>query len=117
MKQIMVLISGFILAIGITACGGNDNNDNDNNNKNSSSSETKTSVDATAANKVYQQNCASCHGKNLEGAAGPTLKTIGKDMSKDRILKQINQGGGGMPAGLIKGDDADNVAAWLASKK
>jgi glucose/arabinose dehydrogenase len=29
--------------------------------------------DLTAAHKLYQANCAQCHGKDLEGAAGPNL--------------------------------------------
>jgi cytochrome c551 len=75
------------------------------------------SVDSAAAEKSFKQNCASCHGNNLEGGTGPALKQIGKEDSKDEILKQIKNGGGGMPAGLINGDEAENVAAWLASKK
>ncbi|MDN4526756.1 c-type cytochrome [Fictibacillus fluitans] len=75
------------------------------------------SVDSAAAEKSFKQNCASCHGNNLEGGTGPALKQIGKEHSKDEIMKQIKNGGGGMPAGLINGDEAENVAAWLASKK
>lgn len=115
MKRIMILISGIVLAIGITACGGN--NDDNAGKGNKSSGGEKSSVDASAAKDVFKSNCASCHGKNLEGKNGPELKDVGSDMSKDEIRKQIKNGGGGMPGGLIKGDEADNVAAWLASKK
>ncbi|MGC4377415.1 cytochrome c [Fictibacillus sp. Mic-4] len=75
-------------------------------------------VDTAAAKQVFKQNCASCHGQNLEGTnAAPKLSDVGKKMSKDQILNQIKNGGGGMPGGLIKGNDAENVAGWLASKK
>lgn len=67
--------------------------------------------------KIFAQNCTACHGKNLEGGAGPNLQKIGSQLSKDQILKQIKEGGGGMPGGLIQGDAANKVAAWLAKKK
>lgn len=115
-KFVCVAFFAIFLVIGTAACGGgNDNNNAGNNNNNSSN--TSDSVDATAANKLFQQNCASCHGNNLEGKVGPNLQKIGSKMSKDDILKQIKNGGGGMPAGLISGSDADTVASWLASKK
>ncbi|MGV3488778.1 MAG: c-type cytochrome [Tuberibacillus sp.] len=81
-------------------------------------SKEKGATAAVAPDKLFEQNCSSCHGKNLEGGgSAPNLQHIGKQMSKDAILKQINNGGGGMPGGLIKGDDAVKVAEWLAKKK
>jgi hypothetical protein len=38
-------------------------------------------------------------------------------LSKKQILDQIKNGGGGMPAGVVKGDQAEKVASWLAAKK
>ncbi len=32
-----------------------------------------TDAQATAGTSAYAQNCAMCHGTNLEGGAGPTL--------------------------------------------
>lgn len=66
---------------------------------------------------IFKENCASCHGENLEGGNGPELDKIGKKLSKDDIHDQIKNGGGGMPAGIIKGDEADAVAKWLSKKK
>lgn len=111
MKRIMILMSGFVLAIGITACGSSNDNGGE------GSSNGGDEVDASAAQDVFKENCASCHGENLEGKNGPELDHIGKEMSKDDIKKQIKDGGGGMPAEIIKGDEADNVAGWLADKK
>lgn len=53
----------------------------------------------------------------MKGKSGPALNHIGKKRSKADILKQIKNGGGGMPAGVIKGNQADKVAFWLADKK
>ncbi|MFC7393321.1 cytochrome c550 [Scopulibacillus cellulosilyticus] len=67
--------------------------------------------------EIFKQNCSSCHGQNLQGGAGPNLQHIGKKISKDRILKQIKNGGGGMPANVIQGEEAQKVADWLSKKK
>lgn len=95
-------VCGIIVAL--TACSSG--NDNGGDKKNTASAE-----------EVYKQNCASCHGNNLEGGTGPALKQIGKEHNKAEILKQIKNGGGGMPAGLVSGDEAESVAQWLAKKK
>lgn len=67
--------------------------------------------------KVFSKSCASCHGANLEGGIGPNLQHVGKSMSESDILNQINNGGGRMPGGIIRGDEAKAVAEWLAKKK
>ncbi len=70
------------------------------------------------AEQIFAQNCASCHGENLGGGAGPALEAVGGTYSKDEILDIIKNGkGGGMPAGLIEGKEAELVATWLAEKK
>lgn len=67
--------------------------------------------------QIYKQNCASCHGANLEGGAGPNLQHVGKTMSKQDILNQIKNGSGRMPGGLVKGQQAQALADWLSKKK
>jgi cytochrome c551 len=108
-KFVYVAFFAIMLVFSVSACGGNDNAGN---NDNSSGS-----VDATAANQIFQKNCASCHGNNLQGNIGPNLQKVGSKMSKSDILNQIKKGGGGMPPNVISGKDADVVATWLASKK
>ena len=83
----------------------------------SSDGETNDTAKVTEEERIYQNNCASCHGKTLEGYAGPELVNIGNKMSKDEILETINKGANGMPAGIIKGEEAEKVAEWLSAKK
>lgn len=68
---------------------------------------------AQAADSVFKQNCASCHGNNLEGGAGPALKNIGSKYSEKEIMSIILKGRNGMPAGILTGGDARLVAEWL----
>jgi cytochrome c550 len=74
---------------------------------------------AAEPEEIYSQNsCIQCHGENLEGGSGgPSLKNVGSDMSKDEILTQILEGGGGMPGGIIQGKQAEKVAQWLSEMK
>ncbi|MFC4619527.1 PQQ-binding-like beta-propeller repeat protein [Camelliibacillus cellulosilyticus] len=69
------------------------------------------------ASALYKNNCASCHGQNLEGGVGPDLSHIGQTMDEKAIYNQIVNGSGRMPAGLLKGIQAEAVAKWLAQKK
>lgn len=74
-------------------------------------------VDAAAAEEKFKTSCASCHGADLSGGAGPNLQQVGAKYTKDQIAGIINNGQGAMPPGMLKGEDAEIVAAWLAEKK
>ncbi|MBA2875785.1 cytochrome c551 [Thermaerobacillus caldiproteolyticus] len=107
-KKLFGLFIGTALLL--AACGGGDEAA-DNNNKDSGGST------ASTAEQIFQQNCASCHGQDLEGKIGPSLQKVGSKYSKDEIKQIIEKGRGGMPGGLIQGENVDKVAEWLASKK
>ncbi|MGO4888829.1 c-type cytochrome [Anaerobacillus sp. MEB173] len=66
--------------------------------------------DAAAAEASYG-NCMGCHGPNMEGGAGPALTGL----DYDHILDVIENGATGMPGGLVSGEEAENLAAWIAS--
>jgi cytochrome c551 len=106
-KKLFGLLLGTSLAL--AACGGGEEATDTN--------EGGGEATAAAAEQVYQQSCASCHGQNLEGKVGPDLANVGSKYSKDEIKQIIENGQGGMPGGLIQGEDADKVADWLAAKK
>jgi mono/diheme cytochrome c family protein len=69
--------------------------------------------------ETFQSTCASCHtlkAVNAHGVTGPNLDEIGA-VSEKRILLAIKNGGTGqrrMPANLVAGEDAENVAAYVA---
>jgi cytochrome c553 len=68
--------------------------------------------------ELFRENCASCHNLdavNARGIAGPDLDKIGK-LSESRVLSAIKTGGTGqnrMPAGLVEGENAKQLAKYL----
>ncbi|MRH41987.1 c-type cytochrome [Aquibacillus halophilus] len=96
--SIIMLFFGAVLAL--SGCGS------------SSSEESKDPAEV-----AFRQNCASCHGGDLSGGAGPSLESIGSKYSKEEILDIIHNGIGAMTAGKARGEDAELIATWLAAKK
>lgn len=113
-KKLLALLMGTSLVL--AACGGGDDAKEKDTDKTNNGGET-TTASAGDAEKLYNQKCSSCHGGNLEGGVGPALDKAGSNLSKEDIEKIIADGQGAMPAGLLKGDEASQVADWLASKK
>ncbi|ALA70037.1 cytochrome C551 [Geobacillus stearothermophilus 10] len=100
------------VSLALAACGGDGDNAGEKNGGSNGGGDT-----AAAAEQIFKQNCASCHGQDLSGGVGPNLQKVGSKYSKDEIKNIIANGRGAMPAGIIKGEDADKVAEWLAAKK
>ena len=69
--------------------------------------------------RLFRETCASCHSLdavNARGVTGPDLDEIGQ-VTKSRVLNAIRIGGTGqkrMPAGLLQGQDADDVAGYVS---
>jgi mono/diheme cytochrome c family protein len=65
------------------------------------------------------ENCASCHSLaavNARGVTGPNLDEVGA-MTEARVLAAIRNGGTGqgrMPARLLEGEDAREVADYVS---
>jgi cytochrome c551 len=112
-KKLLALLFGSALVL--AACGGGDDATEDTG-TDTTGGET-TTADAGDAEKLYNQKCSSCHGGDLTGGVGPALDTAGANLSKEDIEGIIANGQGAMPAGLLSGDEASQVAEWLAAKK
>jgi mono/diheme cytochrome c family protein len=77
--------------------------------------------------ELFQNTCATCHSLNAvnaQGVTGPDLDAIGLDTStaeqrkasEKRIVDAIKNGGTGqrrMPANLLQGEAAEQVAAYV----
>jgi mono/diheme cytochrome c family protein len=70
---------------------------------------------ASSGKQLFTSTCGSCHtlkDAGTSGSFGPNLDEIKPD--KARVLKQIANGGGGMPAKLLTGQKADAVAGYVS---
>lgn len=80
--------------------------------------------DDPAMELLNAATCLACHGSDLTGASGPSLRGIGDRMDKEQILNIIYNGQGDMPAmgeaakdkGLTDAD-IEHMADWLAQQK
>ncbi|MBT2698184.1 cytochrome c551 [Neobacillus sp. C211] len=112
-KKLLTLLMGTALVMGLAACGGG--NDDKGTDKGTDNGTDTVTSDAGA--KIFDQKCSGCHGGDLTGGMGPNLTKVGSKYSKDDILGIIKNGKGQMPANVVSGDDANQVAEWLAAKK
>jgi mono/diheme cytochrome c family protein len=63
---------------------------------------------------VFTQTCSGCHGQGGQGGGiGPKL--AGAPISVAAVKAQIDAGGGTMPAALVKGQDEQDVLAYVAT--
>ena len=83
--------------------------------------EAASTSSAGGAEAIYKQKCISCHGDQLQGRIGPStnLTQVGGKLSRDQIVTQITNGGGGMPGfkGTLKEAEIDSLADWLSARK
>jgi mono/diheme cytochrome c family protein len=70
--------------------------------------------DAHRGEAIFQSTCAGCHGAGGKGGGvGPTL--AGSGLAPHVIATTVASGRGIMPAGLVKGQQAADVVAYVAS--
>lgn len=67
---------------------------------------------ATTGRKIFVVNCSGCHGVDARGGVGPSLHGIG--LTAPEVEQIVATGRGVMPAGVVKGQDAADVAAYVA---
>jgi mono/diheme cytochrome c family protein len=70
--------------------------------------------DAYNGETVFSTTCAGCHGEGGKGGGiGPRLAGVAIPISA--VKAQIDNGGGSMPAGLVKGKQEKDVLAYVAT--
>jgi len=75
---------------------------------------------AAGAAAFHDKGCEHCHGVDGVGTdRGPDLSTIGKRWHKDRIERQIREGGGGMPpfGDALQPDEVKDLVDYLSAKR
>ncbi len=77
------------------------------------------SASQASGRTIFAKYCSTCHtlqASNAVGRVGPNLDMLHppKSLILDAIAKGRAQGRGQMPAGLVNGQDAQDVAAYVA---
>jgi mono/diheme cytochrome c family protein len=113
MVTIVILLLGVAVPLAIGVVNGNDHAKN-----------APGGVDLNAAQTngrgVFAKYCSTCHtlkASNAVGRVGPNLDVLHppKGLILDAIAKGRARGQGQMPAGLVDGQDAQDVAAYVAA--
>jgi mono/diheme cytochrome c family protein len=118
-RRIFVLLLAAVLAVGASACG-NEEPDLENG---------KRLFTGEGVNRKGYQPCGACHAlarANTTNTAGPDLDEAFATARRDGMNEQTFQGvihdqinsprkNSSMPADLVTGDDARDVAAYIAS--
>jgi mono/diheme cytochrome c family protein len=76
-------------------------------------------VTAAAGKVVFANNCATCHGATgMGGNGGPDLTTRPAAKQDAAVIKQVENGGGGMPAfkGQLTDAQIKAVAAYVSQQ-
>ncbi len=79
------------------------------------SKDTKSASAASDGKSAFVASCGGCHtlaDAGTSGQVGPEL--TGKALSAERVADQIKNGGGAMSPGILEGDEAAAVAAYVA---
>ena len=77
------------------------------------------SKDDEFGKELFIQNCRSCHtlaAVQAHGVTGPNLDELG-GLDRQRVLNAIKRGGTGdgrMPANILQGQNAQDLANWLS---
>ena len=67
---------------------------------------------------MFADNCSVCHGASGTGGnGGPDLTSIPEAADSAKVVAQVTNGGGGMPAfkGVLSDADIQNVAAYVTT--
>lgn len=75
--------------------------------------------DVTAGRAVFASNCSTCHGAaGTGGNGGPDLTSRPAAKQVSAVVKQVGNGGGGMPAfkGQLTSKEIADVAAYVSRK-
>lgn len=80
----------------------------------------KLTASQQSGRKVFAKNCSTCHtlkSANAVGKVGPSLDQIRPPaaLTLNAIKLGRARGQGQMPAGLVDGQDAKNVASYVAA--
>ncbi|WP_053219508.1 c-type cytochrome [Virgibacillus senegalensis] len=111
-KKFFLMVSLFVLALLLAACGGGGDEGSEGSDS-GGSSETAESGDPANGESVFENNCLSCHGEQGSGASGPNLQESEVSQDQGQVEDKVRNGGNGMPS--FEGDLSDSEIADVAA--
>ena len=71
--------------------------------------------DPAKGKEVFGDNCAACHGSDGGGGTGPRLQGQQAYTNPDVVVRQVREGGGGMPAfgDQLSAQELSDVSAYV----
>jgi mono/diheme cytochrome c family protein len=110
---VVVVLLGIAVPLAIAVTNSNDHAE-------SAPGGVELNASETAGRSVFAKYCATCHtlkASNAVGKVGPNLDQLHppKGLVLDAIANGRARGAGQMPAGLVDGQDAQDVAAYVAA--
>ncbi|OIJ21004.1 hypothetical protein BKP45_07370 [Anaerobacillus alkalidiazotrophicus] len=106
MKRLFFVLFGAAFVLG--ACGGADEP------APAPEQEITGDFDPVRAESAYQL-CVNCHGANLQGAPAYPHPITG--LTKEEVLAAIEDGPGVMPGNMVRDEEAENLASWIAAQE
>ena len=119
-RTLLTFLLVLVAALALAGCGGSDDSGGDSGDSDitsESSGDDGGSDDGGDGDgkSLFVETCGGCHtlaDAGTTGAVGPNLDDAKPDEAK--VAGMIASGGGAMPPGLLDGDEADAVAAYVA---
>ncbi|MDQ0352886.1 cytochrome c551 [Alkalibacillus filiformis] len=106
-KKLFVGLFGLMMVVAACGGGGDDG-------ANGNGGDDTTANETAAGEELYQQNCASCHGGDLGGGAGPGLVDASDQYDQDDIVSIILEGYGSMAAVAgVSEAEAEDIADYV----
>jgi mono/diheme cytochrome c family protein len=125
-RPVLVIAAAVIAVLALSACGDDDGSGDTVEQETATagapeepSEEQPLSAAEERGRNLFVENCGSCHtldAAGTQGQIGPNLGDIPLDEAD--VLSAIENGGrgsGNMPANLVTGKDAQDVAAFVAA--
>lgn len=110
---ILIFVFGIILVFALSYKGLGDAKQMAKDKGGNQSQATTQTAAAQTPDQIYKQTCIACHGDQFQGVVGPSLKGIGKQLTKAQIIDIVTHGKGNMPPNQVSPDMAPKMADWL----
>src|SRR5699024_6764161 len=114
-KKWSITFIAMITAFFLAACGGTENANEDAEKADQNEPKTPEVEMTSSVEEVYNNNCTTCYGEDLQGNVGPDISKAVSKYTKDKFIVITLIGISDMPADLVQDEkDAELIAGFLS---